>query len=73
MQGNAMVAVCDVLGFGDYVKRHSLDEAVTYLRVIQDLAKNSMLRAYTPECIFRPKPTSHSGASRPLIPGHSVQ
>jgi hypothetical protein len=25
------------------------------------------------ECIFRPKSTSHSGASRPLIPGHSVQ
>jgi len=26
-----------------------------------------------PSCIFRPKPTSHSGASRPLIPEHSVQ
>ena len=25
------------------------------------------------DCVFRPKPTSHSGASRPLIPEHSVQ
>jgi hypothetical protein len=25
------------------------------------------------ECIFRGNPTSHSGASRPLIPGQSVQ
>ena len=49
MSRNAMVAVCDVLGFGDYVKSNSLDDAISYLRSIQDLAEKSKLTAYTPE------------------------
>jgi len=49
MSTNAMVAVCDVLGFGDYIKHNSLDDAKIYLKSIQDLANKSPLTAYTPE------------------------
>jgi hypothetical protein len=49
MPGNAMVAVCDVLGFGDYIKCNSLDDAIIYLSSIQDLANKSPLTGYTPE------------------------
>jgi|SRR3972149_7375384 len=49
MPSNAMVAVCDVLGFGDYVKNHSLDDAITYIKLIQNLSIDSILKGYTPE------------------------
>lgn len=44
-----MVAVCDVLGYGEYIKRHSLDEAITHIRSIKDLARKSILTGYTPD------------------------